>query len=200
MNLIGKIAFDFTAPAVTPDGKIITDFNLYNIINNKNCLLFFYPMDFTFVCPSELIAINNRINEFKIRNIEVIAISIDSQYVHKAWRNTSLENGGIGKLSYYLVSDMNRHIIKNYNLEDLNTGVSYRGSFIIDNKKIIRIQHINDFPLGRNIDEYIRLFDAIDFHSKNGDVCQAGWTKGNMGIIPSSEGISNFLSSNYKKL
>jgi len=199
-NLIGKKAPDFTAKAVLPDGTIDKNFNFYNNINNKYCLLFFYPMDFTFVCPSELIAINNRIKEFQERNIEVLAISIDSEYVHNAWRNTRENDGGIGKISYILISDIKRNIIKNYQLEDENSGVSYRGSIIIDKNKKIRVQHIHDFPIGRNIDEYIRIFDAIEFNEKYGDVCQAGWTKGKSGIKPTKEGISSFLSTNLKTL
>ena len=199
-HLIGMPAIDFTAAAVTPDGTINKDFNLFKHIDKKYCLLFFYPMDFTFVCPSELIALNNRINEFKKRNIEILAISIDSPFVHKAWRNTRPEEGGVGNLTYHLISDTKKIIIKSYGVEDTNSGVSYRGSVIIDDKKIIRVQHINDFPIGRNIDEYIRLFDALDFHFKNGEVCPAGWNKGSKGIKPSSEGISSFLTINSTKL
>lgn len=200
INLIGKKAIDFNASCVLPDNSIENNFNLYQNIENKNSLLFFYPMDFTFVCPSELIALNNRINEFKIRNIEIIAISIDTQFVHKAWKNTEIEKGGIGNISYNLISDTKRTISKAYGVYDENTGVSYRGSFIIDDKKTIRAQHIHDFPIGRNIDEYLRLFDAIVFHNKNGEVCQANWVKGKKGITTSTEGISDFLTKNAKNL
>lgn len=199
-NLIGKKALDFTAPAVLKNDEIISNFNLFEKIDKKNCLLFFYPMDFTFVCPSELISINNQINEFEKRNIEVLGISIDTQFVHKAWRNTAIEEGGIGKISYTLISDTKKNIIKLYGLEDENSGVSYRGSFIIDDKKIIRAQHVHDFPIGRNINEYLRLFDALTFYFKHGEVCQANWKKGDKGINPSTEGIKEFLSSNSKNL
>lgn len=199
-NLVGKKAIDFTSSAVLSNGSIVKDFNLYNCINKKYGLLFFYPMDFTFVCPSELIAINNRIDEFKKRNVEVLGISIDSHFVHNAWRNTDIKLGGIGNISYTLISDIKKTIIKDYGVEDDVTGVAYRGSFIIDKDKIIRAQHINDFPIGRNIDEYIRLFDALLFHFKYGEVCQAGWNKGDRGIETSSKGVSNFLSSNSEKL
>lgn len=200
INLIGKKAIDFTAAAVLKDDSINNDFNLYKNIEKKNCLIFFYPMDFTFVCPSELIALNNRIEEFKKRNIEIIAISIDTQFVHKAWKNTPIDKGGIENISYNLISDTKRSISKAYGVYDENTGVSYRGSFIIDDKKTIRVQHIHDFPIGRNIDEYLRLFDAISFHNKNGEVCQANWVKGKKGIITSQEGISDFLKQNAKNL
>ncbi len=200
MNLINKISPNFILPAILPDNSILENFNFHKHIDEKYCLLFFYPMDFTFVCPSELIAINNRIDEFNKRNIKVIGISIDSHFVHKAWKNTPIELGGIGQLSYSLVSDVKRLTIKAYGTEDQTTGVSYRGSFIIDTNKIIRAQHVHDFPVGRNIDEYIRIFDALIYHSKYGEVCQAGWNKGNKGIKPSSEGIKNFLALNSKNL
>ncbi|HIH2763238.1 MAG TPA: redoxin domain-containing protein [Candidatus Azoamicus sp.] len=200
-NLIGCPAIDFTAPAVLSDGSIVNDFNFYNHINGFYSLLFFYPMDFTFVCPSELVALNNRVNEFQKRNVKIVAISIDSQYVHKAWRNLSIELGGIGNdIKFTLVSDIKKVIMNSYGLEDLKSGVSFRGSILIDDKKNVRIQHIHDFPIGRNIDEYIRLFDALMFNAQYGNVCQAGWTKGDSGMIPTSDGVKSFLSSSYKKL
>lgn len=199
-NFIGKPACDFTTSVVMPDGSIVKNYNLYDNIKGNYALLFFYPMDFTFVCPSELIAINNRMHEFESRDIKVLGISIDSAFVHRAWRETAIEAGGIGKVSYPLVSDVKKFIIKSYGLEDENSGVSYRGSFIIDKNMIIRSYSVNDFPIGRNIDEYIRLFDALAFHTEHGDVCQAGWSKGAKGIEPSSEGVSSFLASNFKKL
>lgn len=199
-NLIGKKAIDFTAPAVLKNGFVVENFNFYESIKNKRALLFFYPMDFTFVCPSELIALNNRINEFNSRNVEVVTVSIDSHYVHKAWQKTPITFGGVGEdIKYSMVSDIKRNIMLSYGLDNVS-GVAYRGTFIIDDKKNIRIQHIHDFPIGRNIDEYIRLFDALDFHSKHGYVCQAGWVKGKKGIIPSSKGIGQFLTSESEKL
>jgi len=199
-NLIGKFAINFTAPAVLSDGTIVDNYSFYKNIEGKYVFLFFYPMDFTFVCPSELIAIDNRIKQFRDRNIEVIAVSTDSQFVHSAWRKTSRKMGGIGNVSYTLVADTKKDIIKNYHLKDDKSGVSYRGTFIIDDEKKIRIQHIHDFPIGRNIDEYLRLFDAISFYKRYGNVCQAGWTKGNKGIKPSSEGIGEFLNTDSDKL
>jgi len=199
-NLIGKKAIDFTSCAVLHDGSFVEDFNLFKNIKDKYALLFFYPMDFTFVCPSELIALNNRLDEFKSRNVEVMAISIDSHFVHKAWKNTPVVSGGLGNIDYPLISDVKRDIITAYGLEDENTGVSYRGSFVIDNLGIIRVQHVHDFPIGRNIDEYVRLFDALIFHTTHGNVCQAGWVKGSDGMVPTSEGVSEFLSVNSKEL
>lgn len=200
-NLIGKKFMDFTSSAVMSDGVINKNFNFYKETENKKILIFFYPMDFTFVCPSELIAINNRINDFKARNIEVLGISVDSCYSHNAWIKTSIENGGLGgSLNYTLVSDIKKDISNYLNIIDENSGVSYRASFVLDSDKIVRVQHINDFPIGRNIDEYIRLFDAISFYDEYGNVCQAGWVSGSSGIKPSSDGIGNFLKSNYKNL
>lgn len=200
-SFIGKQAFDFTVSAVLADGTLDKKFNFYSFIDNKNALLFFYPMDFTFVCPSELISISNRISEFKSRDVEVVCMSVDSCHSHKAWRNTSVEEGGLGAdFSCVLASDIKKDIGNYYEILDNDNGVSYRATFIIDKFKIIRAQHINDFFLGRNIDEYIRLFDAISFHNEYGHVCQAGWTRGSSGIIPSENGIKSFLKSNYKKL
>jgi len=200
-NFIGQKAIDFTLPAVLGNGTVTQNFNFYENIKDKNALLFFYPMDFTFVCPSELIALNNRFADFKNRNIEIIGISVDSQFVHKAWRQTPVENGGIGNdIKYSLVSDIKKEIMSFYGLLDYNSGVAYRGTIIIDTNKIIRVQHIHDFPIGRNIDEYIRLFDALAFHNKYGNVCQAGWVNGDEGIIPSSDGVSKFLASKSKDL
>ena len=200
-NFIGKKAMDFTLPAVLGDGTITKTFNFYEHINNKNALLFFYPMDFTFVCPSELIALNNRFIEFKKKDVEIVAISVDSHFVHKAWRQTSIENGGIGnEIKYVLASDLKKEIMSFYNLLDDDSGVSYRGTIVIDTNKIVRAQHIHDFPIGRNIDEYMRLFDALAFHDKYGNVCQAGWVSGDSGIIPSADGVSKFLASKSKDL
>ena len=199
--LVGRKSIDFTAPSVLSDGSIVKDFNLFKHIEGKNCLLFFYPMDFTFVCPSELIALNNRLDSFKKLNVEIVSVSVDSEYVHNAWRNSPLEFGGIGKtISYTMVSDIKKKIITDYGVEDDITGVAYRGSYLIDRNKIIRVQQINDFPIGRNIDEIIRLFESIIFHEKNGNVCQAGWISGDSGIVPNSNGILNFLSSKSNNL
>ena len=199
--LVGKKSIDFTAPSVLSDGSIVKDFNLFKHIEGKNCLLFFYPMDFTFVCPSELIALNNRLANFKKLDVEIVSVSVDSEYVHNAWRNSPLEFGGIGKtISYTMVSDIKKKIISDYGVEDDITGVAYRGSYLIDRNKIIRVQQINDFPIGRNIDEIIRLFESIIFHEKNGNVCQAGWMSGDSGIVPNSNGILNFLSSKSNNL
>lgn len=198
--LVGRSAPDFTAAAVLANGEIVNTFHLNEVIKNKNAILFFYPLDFTFVCPSELIALDKRMNEFEKRNTVVIGISIDSQFTHNAWRNTSINDGGIGAVKYPLVADVNHHICQAYGIEHPSAHIALRGAFLIDKNGIVRSQIVNDLPLGRNIDELIRLVDALDHHEKHGEVCQAGWTKGEAGITPTTKGIANFLSEKAEGL
>ncbi|WWO97105.1 MAG: peroxiredoxin C [Candidatus Dasytiphilus stammeri] len=200
MVLVSQKAPNFTSPAILGNDEIVENFNFYKYINNHPAVLFFWPMDFTFVCPSELIAFNKRYNQFKQRKIEVVGVSIDSVFVHKAWRNTSINNGGIGLVQYVMVSDIHRTIQKSYGIEHPLAGVALRSSFLIDKNGIVRHQIVNDFPLGRNIDEMIRLCDAMIYHEEHGEVCPAQWSVGKPGMIPSSEGVVNFLQSNYDKL
>lgn len=192
--LVTKQAPDFTASAVLANGEITNKFQLTEVIKNKYAVLFFYPLDFTFVCPSELIALNNRIEEFQQRNTVVIGISIDSQFTHSAWRNTPVANGGIGQINYPLVADVNHQICQAYGVEHPTAHVALRGTFLIDKNGVVRSQIVNDLPIGRNIDELIRLIDAIQFHEKHGEVCQAGWNKGDVGIKPTADGIATFLA------
>jgi peroxiredoxin (alkyl hydroperoxide reductase subunit C) len=192
--LIGKTAPDFTAAAVLGNGEITSAFNLHEAIKNKYAVLFFYPLDFTFVCPSELIAIDNRIEEFNKRNAVIMGISIDSQFTHNAWRNTPVANGGIGQVRYPLIADVNHSICRAYDVEHPEAHVALRGTFIIDNKGVVRAQLLNDLPLGRNVDELLRLVDALEFHDKHGEVCPAGWTKGKTGIKPTIAGIAEYLA------
>ena len=194
-NLIGQIAPDFTTAAVLGNGEIVADFNLHKAIKNKYAILAFYPLDFTFVCPSELIAIDNRMEEFEKRNTLIMGISIDSQFTHNAWRNTPVANGGIGPVRYPLIADVNHSICRAYNVEHPTAHVALRGTFIIDKKGVIRSQIVNDLPLGRNMDELLRLVDALEFHDKHGEVCPAGWTKGKTGIKPTTEGIAQYLAA-----
>ncbi len=193
-TLIGQKAPDFTAAAVMANGDINNAFNLHKAIEKKFGIIFFYPLDFTFVCPSELIALNNRIEEFNLRHTLVMGVSIDSQFTHNAWRNTPVANGGIGPIHFPLIADVNHHICQTYGVEHPTAHVALRGAFIIDKQGIVRSQIINDLPLGRNIDELIRLIDALEFHEKHGEVCPAGWTKGKTGIQPTKDGIAQFLS------
>ncbi|OGT36364.1 MAG: hypothetical protein A3F11_10460 [Gammaproteobacteria bacterium RIFCSPHIGHO2_12_FULL_37_14] len=199
-TLVGLKAPDFTAAAVMANGEINNHFNLHKAITNKYSIIFFYPLDFTFVCPSELIAIDNRIKEFEKRNTIIVGVSIDSQFTHNAWRNTAVENGGIGPVHYPLIADVNHHICQAYGIEHPTAHIALRGAFIIDKQGIIRSQIVNDLPLGRNVDELLRLIDALDFHEKHGEVCPAGWTKGKAGIKPTTEGIAEFLKTEAGEL
>lgn len=200
MVLVGRQAPDFTTAAILANGEIINDFNLYKTIKNKYTLLFFYPLDFTFVCPSELIALHNRIQQFKERNVEVIAGSIDSHYTHNAWRNTPIEHGGIEKVNFTLIADLNHKICQSYGIEHPEAGIALRGAFIIDKNKIVRHQTVNDLPLGRNIDELIRLVDALQYHEQHGEVCPAGWNKGHKAMVASADGVASYLGNHAKGL
>lgn len=198
--LVGKKAPDFTSAAVLANGKIVSDFTLSETIANKYAIVFFYPLDFTFVCPSELIALDKRIDEFEKRNTVVIGVSIDSQFTHNAWRNTPVNNGGIGPVRYPLVADVNHKICQSYGVEHETAHVALRGAFIIDKKGVVRSQIVNDLPLGRNVDELLRLVDALDFHEQHGEVCPANWSKGKTAIKPTVEGIAQFLSTATEQL
>lgn len=193
--LVGKPAPDFTVPAVLGDGTITDTFTLSEAIKGKYGLVFFYPLDFTFVCPSELIALDHRMDAFKERNVEVVGVSIDSHFTHNAWRNTPVDNGGIGKVAYTLAADMNHDIVKAYDVES-EGGVAFRGAFLIDKDGIVRSQIINDLPLGRNMDELLRLVDALQFHEEHGEVCPAGWKKGDKGMNASPDGVAKYLAEN----
>lgn len=190
--LVGKKAPDFTASAVMPDNEINDHFNLHSHIKGKIAILFFYPLDFTFVCPSEIIAFSNRLKEFKSRGAEVIGVSVDSKYSHLAWKNTPINKGGIGDIQYPLVADLTKQIARDY---DVLTGeaVALRGTFLIDQEGMVRHQLVNDLPLGRNIDEAIRMIDALKFFQENGEVCPAGWNKGKKGMKANSKGVAEYL-------
>lgn len=198
--LVGKKAPDFTAAAVLGNGEIANQFQLSEAIKGKHAILLFYPLDFTFVCPSELIALDNRIEEFNQRNTIVMGISIDSQFTHSAWRKTPVNQGGVGPVRYPLIADVNHQICQAYGVEHATAHVALRGTFLIDHHGIVRSQTVNDLPLGRNIDEMLRLVDALQFHEKHGEVCPAGWNKGDVGIKPTEEGIAKFLTEKAKEL
>jgi len=198
--LVGRKAPDFTTAAVMGNGEINNTFNLHKEISGKYGILFFYPLDFTFVCPSELIAVDNRVDEFAKRNTLIMGISIDSQFTHSAWRNTPVENGGIGTVRYPLLADVNHSICQAYGVEHPTAHVALRGAFLIDKQGIVRSQTVNDLPLGRNVDELLRLVDALEFHDKHGEVCPAGWTKGKVAIKPTAEGIAKYLATEAGQL
>ncbi len=197
--LVGKPAPDFTVPAVLGDGSIVDEFTLSEAIKGKYGLVFFYPLDFTFVCPSELIALDHHMDAFKERGVEVISVSIDSHFTHNAWRNTAINDGGIGPVKYTMAADMNHQISQAYDVES-EGGMAFRGAFLIDNKGVVRSQLINDLPLGRNIDELVRLVDALQFHEEHGEVCPAGWQKGDQGMQDNPAGVASYLSENAEKL
>ncbi|MEQ1621940.1 MAG: peroxiredoxin [Methylococcales bacterium] len=197
--LVGKQAPDFTVPAVLGDGQIVDSFSFSAATAGKYAVVFFYPLDFTFVCPSELIALDHRIDEFKSRNVEVVAVSIDSHFTHNAWRNTPINQGGIGQVRYTLAADLTHSIAKDYDVETAG-GVAFRGTFLIDRSGLVRHQVVNDLPLGRNIDELLRVVDALQFHEEHGEVCPAGWQKGDAGMDASPAGVASYLDKNADKL
>ncbi|MCW8876663.1 MAG: peroxiredoxin C [Kangiellaceae bacterium] len=198
--LVGREAPDFTAAAVLGNGEIVNDFNFKEATKGKKAVVFFYPLDFTFVCPSELIAFDHRLEEFKKRGVEVIGVSIDSHFSHNAWRNTPINEGGIGPVGYTLVADVKHEICQAYDVEHPEAGVAFRGSFLIDEEGNVRHQVVNDLPLGRNIDEMIRMVDALAFHQEHGEVCPAGWNEGDKGMNASPEGVAKYLSEEADNL
>ncbi|MGH1374076.1 MAG: peroxiredoxin [Cellvibrionaceae bacterium] len=198
--LVSKPAPDFTAAAVLGNGEIVDAFTLSEAIKGKKAVIFFYPLDFTFVCPSELLAFDHRFEEFTKRGVEVIGVSIDSQFSHNAWRNTPVDQGGIGPVKYTLVADTKHEICQAYDVEFADAGVAFRGSFLIDEEGTVRHQVVNDLPLGRNVDEMLRMVDALAFHQEHGEVCPAGWTEGDKGMDASPEGVAAYLSENADSL
>jgi peroxiredoxin (alkyl hydroperoxide reductase subunit C) len=190
--LVTKQAPDFTATAVMPDNSMKPDFKLSDY-RGKYVVLFFYPLDFTFVCPSEILAFDRSLDKFKEKNCEIIGISIDSQFSHWAWKNTPIKQGGIGNIQFPLVADLDKNISRQYGVL-LDAGIALRGTFLIDRDGIIRHAVINDLPLGRNIDEAIRMVDALQFHELHGDVCPANWQEGKEGMTPTAEGVADYLA------
>lgn len=204
--LVGKKAPDFTTQAVLADGTIVDDFSLSKTIAEKYAVVFFYPMDFTFVCPSELIAMSHRVDKLKELGVEVIALSIDSHHTHNAWRNTEVNKGGIGEVKYPLAADMDHSIAQAYGIQSdggdsyYPSGVAMRATFVIDQKGIVRHQVVNDEPLGRNMDEVVRIIEALQFFEKYGQVCPAGWNRGDSGMVNTPEGVASYLADNVDKL
>ncbi len=196
--LVAKEAPDFIAHAVMPDGLINDNFKLSDL-RGKYVVLFFWPLDFTFVCPTEIIAHHRRMEQFKARDVEVVGISIDSEFTHFAWRGTAVENGGIGAVDFPMVADVKHEITRAYGIEHPD-GVALRASFLIDKQGIVQHQVVNNLPLGRNVDEMIRVVDALQFTEQYGEVCPAGWNKGEEGMKPTAEGVANFLSKHADEL
>jgi peroxiredoxin (alkyl hydroperoxide reductase subunit C) len=196
--LVGKEAPDFTATAVMADGSFKDDFKLSDH-RGKYVVLFFYPLDFTFVCPSELIAFDHRVAEFEKRGVQVVGCSIDSHFTHLAWRNTEINNGGIGPVKYPLVADLTKNIARDYDVL-INDAVALRGSFLIDKNGVVQHQVVNNLPLGRNIDEMLRMVDALQFTEEHGEVCPAGWKGGDKGMKASTAGVAEYLAGNADAL
>jgi len=199
MPLVTQKAPDFTANAVLGDNTIVNDFNLYKNLGPKGAVVFFYPLDFTFVCPSELLAFDHRYQDFKKRGIEVISVSIDSHYTHLAWKNTPVNEGGIGKVQYPMVADLDKSISKNFDVL-LDAGIALRGSFLLDSDGTIRHAVINDLPLGRNIDEMLRMADAMLYTNEHGEVCPAGWHEGEEAMKANPEGVAEYLAKHAEEL
>lgn len=206
--LVGNKAPKFSAPAVVNGGEIVQNFTLDQYLGKKYVVFYFYPADFTFVCPTEIIAFQNKIEEFEKRNVAVVGCSVDSEFSHWKWLQTEKKEGGIKGVKYPLVADQSKTISENYNVlagqweyndegqaEFKGTPRSYRGLFLIDKEGIIRHQVVNDMPIGRSVEEVLRIIDAWQFFVENGEVCPADWHKGDKAMKPTQEGISGYLAS-----
>lgn len=196
--LVGKPAPDFTAAAVMADNTIKEDFKLSDY-RGKHVILFFYPLDFTFVCPSEIIAFDHRLEQFRKHNTQVIGVSVDSEFTHLAWRNTPIEKGGIGQVGFPLVADITKSIARNYGVLT-DEAVALRGTFLIDKDGVVQHEMVNNLPLGRNIDETIRMVVSLQFHEKFGEVCPANWQEGEPGMKPTPAGVAEYLTSHAQEL
>lgn len=194
-TLVTKHAPNFKAQAVFENNDI-REINLESY-RGKYVVLFFYPLDFTFVCPSEIIAFDKQLEKFKERNAEVIGVSVDSQYTHHAWKNTKIENGGIGQVRYPLVADLSKNIARDFGVL-LDDSVALRGLFLIDKDGIVRHQLVNDLPLGRNVNEALRMLDALQYTEKYGDVCPANWSEGDEAMKPTTDGVAKYLAKHSK--
>lgn len=197
--LVTKKAPDFAATAVLADGQIVENFQLSKNLGKNGTVLFFWPKDFTFVCPSEIIAFDKRVKDFEAKGFNVIGISTDSEFVHLAWKNTPIDKGGIGQVQFPMIADLTREISRDYDVL-FGNAVALRGSFLIDRNMIVRHAVINDLPLGRNVDEMLRMVDALLFFEENGEVCPAGWNKGDKGMKASPTGVAEYLKENASKL
>lgn len=191
-TLVTKEAPNFTATAVLPNNTFDEEFSL-SALKGKYVVLFFYPLDFTFVCPSEIIAFSKKIEEFKSRDCEVVGVSVDSHFTHLAWRNTPPEKGGIGQIGYPLVADLDKNISREYGVL-FNEAIALRGLFLIDKEGIVQHALVNNLPLGRNVDEALRILDALRFTEEHGEVCPANWREGDEAMKPTSDGVADYLA------
>jgi len=191
--LVGKSAPDFTAAAVLPDGDIVGDFNLKSFLKGSYGIVFFWPLDFTFVCPSEILAYDKRGAALEKLNTKLVGISVDSEFTHNAWRNTAINDGGLGAVGFPMVADKTKSIARDYDVLIEDDGVALRGTFLIDRDGVVRHQMINDLPLGRNADEAVRMVEALQFHEQHGEVCPAGWKPGDAGMVADADGVKTYL-------
>lgn len=196
-SLIGRKAPDFVAPAVLGDNSIREDFSLQSL-RGKYVVLFFYPLDFTFVCPTEILEFNRKLAQFRERGAEVVGVSVDSQFSHLAWKNTPVEKGGIGAIQYPLVADLTKQVSRDYGVLVEDGSVAFRGTFLIDREGVVKHAVINDLGLGRNIDEELRMVDALIHHEKHGEVCPANWNRGDDAMKPTATGVASYLSKHGK--
>ena len=194
--LVTHLAPDFTKPAVLPDGTFNDAFNFHTEISGKYAVLFFYPLDFTFVCPTEIIAFSERADEFEALGVQIIGASIDSHFSHLAWRNLPRSQGGIGNIKYPLIADLNKQVSRDYDVL-LDGGVALRGTFLIDRDGVVRHQVVNDLPRGRSVDEALRMVKALQYFEKNGEVCPADWKEGNRTIKPGVDSSKEFFGAEY---
>lgn len=197
-SLIQKTAPNFTADAVMPNGEF-SKISLSSFQDKKYVALFFYPLDFTFVCPSEIISFSNKSKEFESRNVQILGVSVDSKFSHHAWRKTPVDHGGIGEINFPLISDLTKEICRDYGVL-IEDAIALRGTFLIDKSGIVRHATLNDLPLGRNVDETLRIIDALQHTEQHGEVCPAGWRKGDMAMKPSAAGVCAYLKENGKRL
>ncbi len=193
-TLVTKEAPDFTATAVMGDNSFNEEYKLGDL-RGKYAVVFFYPLDFTFVCPSEIIAFDKAYEKFQAKNCELVGVSVDSHFSHWAWKNTPVDQGGIGQVKFPLVADLTKQISRDYGVL-FNDAIALRGLFLIDKEGIVRHAVINDLPLGRNVDEVLRMLDALQFTEKHGDVCPANWREGDEAMKPTAEGVAEYLSKN----
>lgn len=197
--LVTRAAPDFSAPAVMPDNSIDEGFTLKKYLAGSYGLVFFWPLDFTFVCPSEILAFDHRVKAFAERKTKVVGVSIDSHFTHLAWKNTPVKAGGLGNVQFPMVADLSKSIARDYGVL-INDAIALRGTFLIDRNFTVRHQVINDLPLGRNVDEAIRMVDALQFTEEHGEVCPAGWNKGDAGMKADPKGVADYLSKHAEKL
>ncbi len=193
-TLVGRAAPTFTAAAVLGSGEIQESASLSDLLQGRYGVLVFYPLDFTFVCPTELVALDQKLDEFKLRNAEVLAISVDSHFSHSAWRALPIAQGGIGSVGYTMVSDLSQEICAAYGVKAVDASVALRATFIIDQSGIVQAQIVNNLPLGRNIDEFIRVLDALQFYEEHGEVCPANWSKGDTGLKTTQAAVGEYLT------